>query len=416
MALCIVFGPDVARTVRKVYLEHNMEYLEEISDLANAVAMDAADEKFDDNPKAFRKWLTIIRVRLEEWMDENEWWKDAAKLDSAFDEDNAAEAGNPVIFKTFVLKDFATEEERNEFGSDVIALSPSGHADLHYYKPPPDSGPFDKNFSIVTSVNGDPYPSLEQAPNTLLEEGSDKRLQMAHCVFAEIFLNPALMIDLGLLGVLKFQIQELKIDVNYQEYLGIWFRGPNDRESYLEGMPLLFHGLVQPDQRLFDYLLSLKRVEANPVLEHSLDGTAMRDTDTHLLHEVPLLASHSLLDEEIDLISRLRYVLERKEVDIDCHDLDGTTPLENVCDFLWVSGGLARTHFDLARLFLSFGAKVTEEALLYLREAAEANRRREIDSDNFDRNDVSYAECAECCRELIVLLTATQHERETEER
>lgn len=349
-------------------------------------------------------------------MGENEWWKGAAKLDSAFEDDKAVEAGLPVIFKTFVLKDFATEEERNEFGSDVIALSPSGHADLHYYKPLPDSGPFDKNFSIVTSVNGNPYPSFEQAPNILLEEGSDKRLQMAHCVFAEIFLNPALMIDLGLLDVLKFQIEELKLDVNYQEYLGIWFRGPENRENFLEGMPLLFHGLAQPDQRLFDYLLALKRIKANPVLEHSLDGTAMRDTDTHLLHEVPLLASHALLDEEIDLISRLRHVLERKEVDIDCRDLDGTTPLENVCDFLWVSGPLARTHFDLARLFLSFGAKVTEEALLYLREAAEANRTRETDSDNLDRNGVSYAECAECCRELIVLLTATQHERETEER
>jgi len=405
-----------------------MEYLEEISDLADAMAMVAADEHIranDENAKKFRKVLPMIRVRLEEWMSENEWWKDAAKLDSAYHEDNATDAGVPIIFKTVVLKDYATEEERNEFGSDVIALSPSGHADLLHYQPPPDSCPFDKNFSIVTSVNGTPYPSFEQVKNILLEEGSDKRMQMVHSVFAEIFLNPAFIIDLGLLDVLKFQIEELKLDVNYQCCAGILFRVNQENElqdeledgledELHEGMPLLAHALVQPDQRLLDYLLSLKRIEANPLLDHSLNGSDVRDWEWTLLHDLPLLASYRFLHEGIDLMSRIRRILEREEVDVNCHNHHDETPLEEVCDFLWVTA--PRMHYSLARLFLCFGAQVTEQALSHLHEASESHSRRKMDLDNKDEDVGSYAESAECCRELIEVLTATREEREAEDR
>jgi len=89
---------------------------------------------------------------------------------------------------------------------------------------------------------------------------------------------------------------------------------------------LLFHALAQPDQRLFDYLLSLERLEANPVLEHSLDGFDIRSAGCTLLHEISLFASYSLLDEEIDLILRLRRILKREEVDVDCRDNRERTP------------------------------------------------------------------------------------------
>ena len=403
MALCIVFGPAVARTVRKTYLEHNMDYLDEISDLANALAMHAVDRQMCQNPNYFRKWSSMIRVRLAEWMSENEWWKDAAKLDSAYHEDNAAEAGVPVILKTAMLKDFATEEERNEFKEDGSRISPSGHADLCHYTPSSGSGPFDNNCSIVTSVNGTPCASFEHAQGLLLEEGSDKRLQIMHSVFAEMFFNPALIIDLGLLDVLKFQIEELKLDVNCQDYLGVWFRGGSeDKENNLGGTSILFHALVQPDQRLFDFLLSLKRLEVNPILRCSLDGTLTENEQWTLLHEMPmfasLVASNRLLDEQIDLIRRLRCILVREEVNVDCRCHLGFTPLEEVCEF-WDSG--SRMQYDLARLFLSVGADVLENAL----QTVVTHREMAIDD-----------EAVEYIDELLLLLTAAQKkQKEAEE-
>ena len=314
-----------------------------------------------------------------------------------------------------MLKELATEEERNEFKDDGIRISLSGHADLYHYKLSSGSGPFDNNYSFVTSVNGTPCTSFEHAKALLLEEGPDKRLQMATCVFAEIFLNPAFIVDLGLLDVLKFQIEELNLDVNYQYCAGILFRvNPDQEDERHEGMPLLIHALAQPDQRLFDYLLSLKKIEANPVLEHSLDGTDVRDWECTLLHELPLLASYHLLDEDIDLISRIRCILEREEVDVNCHNHHDETPLEEVCDFLWVTA--PRMHYSLARLFLCFGAQVTEQALSHLHEASESHSRRKMDLDNKDEDVGSYAESAECCRELIEVLTATREEREAEDR
>ena len=364
MALCVVFGPRVARTVRKVYLEYNMDYLEEIHLLANAVKHEVKSENrsdddkrtfgikpiFEGNPKALQKCLVKIRARLEAWMSENEWWKDAAKLDPAYHEDNAVEAGRPAIFKTVMLKNIA-EEERKEFVENAVTMSPiftSGHVDLQYYTGDGDVDmPFytlsfarfpsdsDNNFSAVASVNGTPHTSFLQVQDLLLEEGPDKCLKVVHKVFAEIFFNAALIIDLGLLELLKFQIEELKIDVNYQECAGILFRYTDFQGEPLEGKSLLFHALAQPDQRLFDYLLSLQTIEVNPVLDQSMEGYDHLGWDFTFLHEIPRCANYPLFDEEIDLISRIRRILERDEVDVDCRDNSGDTPLEQLCD-IWV--------------------------------------------------------------------------------
>ena len=399
MALCVVFGSKVARTVRKVYLEYNMDYLEDIRDLAKKLATYGADEDYDENPKAFQKWLPKIRARLEAWMSENEWWRDAAKLDPAYHEDNAAEAGVPVISKTYSFKDFATEEVREEFEKDeLFNISDSGHVDLYDYKLSPDTGPFDKDFSIVTSVNGAFYTSFEEGKSLLLkEDSSDKRLQVVNSAFAEIFLNPALIIDLGLLDVLKFQMEELKLDVNYRLTLGIHFRARGIMSvggTHFEGRSLLLHALAQPDQRLFDYLLSLQGIEANPVLEYSLRGQDLRDLGTTLLHEMSLLASYPLLDEEIDLISRLRRILERDDVDVNCLDEHDMSPLDELCDSWADIIRRPRLQYDLARLYLSVGARGLE----WPKESLE----------EFLRNHELRNDAEEYCRKLIDLLNEAE--------
>lgn len=431
MALCIVFGSKVARTVRKVYLEHNMNYLKEIRDLAIAVRAEAQKENRSDeyksilcgNPKALQICLEKIRVRLEAWMSENEWWKDAAKLDPAYHEDNAAKAGTPAlaIFKTVMLKNIA-EEERGEFLDWTIALSPifsSGHVDLqyytvdgdidiHFYTLSSDSFPSDSDnkYSCVASVNGTPHSSVEQVKNLLLEEDLlDKRLQVVHSVFAEIFFNPALIIDLGLLELLKFQIEELQLDVNYQGWDGILFRYEDHEQEPLEGRSLLFHALAQPDQRIFDYLLSLKGLKANPILEQDIEGYVIRRSGSTLLHDMPRFASYPLLDEGQDLILRLRRILEREEVDVNCqlncqHGINVETPLEGLCDMWADLGRKPRLQYDLARLYLSFGAGAIEQA----KNSLEWFLQEEAEDHNAEHND--------CCRELIVLLTDTQKMRD----
>jgi len=435
MALCIVFGSKVARTVRKVYLEHNMNYLEEIRGLAIAVRAEAEKENrsddykrnfgiktmFKGNPKALQICLEKIRVRLEAWMSENEWWKDAAKLDPAYHEDNAAKAGIPAIFKTVMLKNIA-EEEQEDFVDWTIAISPifsSGHVDLqyytvdgdidiHFYTLSSDSLPSDSDnkYSRVASVNGTSHTSFEQVKNLLLEEDlSDKRLQVVHSVFAEIFFNPALIIDLGLLELLKFQIEELQLDVNYQQYAGILFRYEDYQEEPLQGRSLLFHALAQPDQRIFDYLLSLKGLKANPILEQDIEGYDIRRSGCTLLHDMPRFASYPLLDKEQDLILRLRRILERDEVDVNCqYGINDETPLEELCA-MWVDlVRKPRLQYDLARLYLSFGAGAIEQAKNSL--------ERFLQEEAEDHND---AEHNDCCRELIVLLTDTQQMRDAEE-
>ena len=344
-------------------------------------------------------------------MSENEWWRDAAKLDAAYHGKNAAGAG-PVISKTVVLKAFTTEEEREEFKEDSIAMSPmfsSGHVQLTFFPLSGqvfshDGGPPDSDYSIVTSVNGVPYTSFEQGISLLLEEGPEKRLQMVLSVFAEIFFNPALSIDLGLLDLLRFQIEELKLDVNIQECAGILFREDPEREGWsrslfaMEGRSLLFHALAQPDQRLFDYLLSLQGIEANPVLEHSLRGQDIRDVGTTFLHEMSSFAAYSLLNEEIDIISRLRRILEREDVDVNCRDGHEISPLEELCEFWADLLRRPRLQYDLARLYLSVGARDLEWPKESLEEF--------LLDDDVTHN---HPEHTEYCRKLIDLLAEAEN-------
>jgi hypothetical protein len=262
------------------------------------------------------------------------------------------------------------------------------------------------NYSVVASVNETRYTSFEQGKRLLLEAGTDKRLKMIHFVFAEIFFNPALSIDLGLFDVLKFQIEELKLDVNYQLFAGILFRQEHGEryEAYFEGRSLLFHALAQPDERLFDYLLSLQGIEANPVLEHAINGQHIRDVGFTLLHEMSLLANYALLDEKIDLVSRVRRILEQEEVDVNCRDDVDATPLQKLCEF-WVDYvRRPRLRYDLARLYLSVVAGELDRAKGFL--------------EHFLRDWANHhndAEHNECCRKLIDLLIETQKKRDAEE-
>ena len=103
-------------------------------------------------------------------------------------------------------------------------------------------------------------------------------------------------------------------------------------------------------------------------------------------------------------------MLERDEVDVDCryaarYSNDETTPLQFLCEF-WVDRfRRPRLHYELARLYLSFGAGEIEQAKNSL--------QRFLREETEDHND---AEHNKCCRELIALLTDTQRKRVAQER
>jgi len=403
MAICIVFGSDVARTVRKSYLENNLHYLEEISDFANNVAMGAANGHFDRRPSDYQTGVVKIRTRLQEWMSENGWWKCAAKL---MHHERSAESGFPglpVIFKTMELK-VATEEERDKLETEYLTISPSGHADLYDYQPSSESTPFDIDYSIVHSVNGTVCTSFEQAKHLILEEGSDKTLQMTHHAFAEIFFNPAVIIDLGLLNVLKYQIEEMKVDVNYQNFAGLIFRGPKHIENFCEGMPLIMHALVQTDDRILQYLLSVE-ASVNPTLQHSFSGGQISDLQVTLLHQVPTLASYPLLTQDIDLMQRLRCILEHGKIDVNPRAANGSTPLEVLCHL----SKFSRRNYDFARLLLSFGAEVTEGALSELNDKDHSDKEGGTEDDNLGDGARYYRP-----NDILILLTTTQKMRQAD--
>lgn len=425
MAMCVVFGSDVAKVVRKSYLENNLDYLGEISDAAYSVAMVAANKCFDKRlsfekkalyTKAFRNDLATIKVKLEEWMSENEWWKGAALLGPAYHHhrDNA-DAGLPVIFKTFELKAFATEEEKMKFQDETIAISTSGHVDLYDYQSSSDDDPVDEVYSTVLSVNGTLGTSFDHVKELLLEEGSNKTLKMIHHAFTEIFFNPAVMIDLGLLDVLRFQMEEMKLDVNYQKFSGIHFRGRENDGRFQEGMPLILHSLVQPDERIFQYILSLKSIEAIPELERDLHGNVAQDDYGEgghtLLHELARFTTYPLIGNDIDLIQRLRLMLEKGKYDVNAHDFMRISPLEYLC-FRTKYG---RRQFDLARLFLSFGADVSEQAVSSLNRANKTRTNEKDDRTATSNSDVGgYGTNIYHAGDMLALLTTTQKMRDAE--
>lgn len=98
----------------------------------------------------------------------------------------------------------------------------------------------------------------------------------------------------------------------------------------------------------------------------------------------------------------------REEVDVNCqlncqHGINVETPLEGLCDMWADLGRKPRLQYDLARLYLSFGAGAIEQA----KNSLEWFLQEEAEDHNAEHND--------CCRELIVLLTDTQKMRGAEE-
>ena len=258
----------------------------------------------------------------------------------------------PKVFQTVRLEEFATEGDWREFEETRISLGPSGHLELEDDE---DRSPRCGDYSTVVAVDGCKCKSYDYARSLLREKGSGKTLRLMSFQFSCLFLNPAFMIDIGLLVILKFQIEELGLDVNSQEYAGAFFRGADDDYDFQEGLPLLLHALVQPDRELFDYILSREDIKANPIMIRGVFGDDISRLSTTLLHSLAVFVRNDYFREGLDLL-RIQKITEREEVYIDTDNGHGT-PVEVLCTNF--AKEPQKADHDIAQFLLRTGAKVS---------------------------------------------------------
>ena len=71
MYLCLVFGRQTARVIRREYLSNNLSYLYYLSGQVRCSG--------ETNKEEWTQSIFYLNGALTQWMEENEWWKDACR-------------------------------------------------------------------------------------------------------------------------------------------------------------------------------------------------------------------------------------------------------------------------------------------------------------------------------------------------
>ena len=370
MALCVVFGSKVARVIRREYLRGNLVYL----NYWWRVYRQCVGTKGADGPERKKGFVTIplfFKVALEQWMEENDWWKDACKDAILFAAQGEEISNNyPTICKTVACQGFEDnllkgkveddEDEDEMVLPDIIQFGACAKVDLISHS---ERGELEQDHTIVLAVNGIDLKSLtllDEIEELLVKEGrgtlrvifNPSTLRVISNDFANIFFNPALTIDLGLFDLLKFQIEYLKLSVNCGAYIGATFGS--------KMFPLIVHALVNPDARFLKYVLSIEGVEANPILQHTLRGRSLYGFNNTLLHECSDFVRLGALPTNVSL-SRIEMVLLSKDIDVNVENEEGLTPLGVLCLDKCAENTSDKGDVGLAKLSLSRGAKLSED-------------------------------------------------------
>lgn len=234
-SLCLAGGPDLASYIRKEYLENSLYYLECLEDiLVPGDGRCLSDEE-----------CALAGEKLLQWMSYNPWWRDACRSPTAFNQNEQVEKV-PTICKQISIKPFASEEDCEKI-LDALVCSASGHIaiPLELCENARMDEPFDERFYHVISVNGNPYSvsNMMEFDREILAPDQQKDIYVMYGPFDLLFFNPVLSINLGLLDLLRFQLEELNFDVNFQEW-----KGPRLGDVDL---PPIFYSMIQPDGRFF---------------------------------------------------------------------------------------------------------------------------------------------------------------------
>ena len=198
MTLCIVFGREVARDIRFEYLHKNMSYLEFLHDEMARLVEDASNNN-ENNVEVcqdIENHLSLVSPSLEQWMEANDWWKDACRESQTFflKGPERTTANYPTITKRVVLKEFANESEKREFGKRLCVgvtnnIAAYEHNDGDDGDSDEDcSGRLEEAFQTIVAVGNINLKGMEfsEAKALLLSEG-EKELCVRHTKFDGIF-------------------------------------------------------------------------------------------------------------------------------------------------------------------------------------------------------------------------------------
>ena len=205
MSLCTAVGPTISSYIRKSYLEGNLSFLAYLEDWITVRSC-----SYDDDLCA------LIGAKLRQWMEYNPWWREACQSPSAFMAKQ--QRHHPTIYKLLSVKKPESDEEREKFEEEV-GITPSGllRMPLECFTRVMSDETFDETFSLAVSLNGKPsplYPAQSFTEYVQQDPGSDMKVIVMHESFGQLFFNPVLSTNLGLLELLRFQLEDLALDVN----------------------------------------------------------------------------------------------------------------------------------------------------------------------------------------------------------
>mmetsp|Transcript_788 Transcript_788/g.1832 ORF Transcript_788/g.1832 Transcript_788/m.1832 type:complete len:227 (+) Transcript_788:170-850(+) len=194
-----------------------------------------------------------------------------------------------------------------------------------------------------------------------MEGGSTPtKVQLMPSRVANIILNPALAIDLGLSEVLRYLVEDVEIDVNLRCCQGVLFK---------RRMPLITHALIHPDPFAFRYLLSVHNINVTCLLWESSPQDDFATTLLHALKDERV--KDAIEDFPLDA-TRIETLLNSDEGDVDVFDIFGRTPLKRLVEWGAVSLDKPvylpydKSDLLLAKAFLDAGASARNVRLSFL--------------------------------------------------
>ena len=306
-SFCLAVGPQVASCIREAYLGNRLYYLEYLESYRRVFhRISLSDEE-----------CAVFGQKLKQWMVHNPWWQEACLSPTTFHQKTNGFL-HPPICKVIRMNRFDDLDcdSRNFLLTSIysttslqVAINPRNCWTLSLFDWGWDDR--DDDYIVALSVNGnkDSVSSTEKLKEILAAPGPEKEVSVMHKTFAEFFFNPVLSINLGLFDLLRFQLEELKLDVNEQNWIGPRIGDVN--------LPPIFHSMVQPDEIIFKYLLSFDGIDLNPRLHyHPISGRAMEETSgTFFLHHLSQVVG-AILQGKFEM-SRLKSLLSQKRVDVN---------------------------------------------------------------------------------------------------
>ena len=312
---------SIARTIKHWYLKDNAAYLR-----------DYLYEQIKRFAPLSKERTKVISASLKYWLELNPGWKTALNpyggedeknsLSDQFITDNSFDLKQPDVDSALIMSACAFESSSGHFSMD--------QRDERYFMLEAPVELFEEEFvpgSIFVGIDGVDVRTMPYGEICLMLIKQKERTKikvMAECI-EFFFLNPATAIDFGLFDVLRFIVEDVGVDCSH-EYRGVHF---NSDEVW--GVPLITHGLAQPDPRFLGYLLSVDNVNPNAIVYIDFADDADDENGPTLLHMMgsynPIFEELQKSIEPIALIKRLETLLQHTKVDVNAENEHGRTPL-----------------------------------------------------------------------------------------